>query len=201
MEGIHYMKQIRTFIAIELDETISAALADLQRRLKAKVPQGSVRWVKPEGIHLTLKFLGDAPANRIEEIERSLAWACARFPAFSFSVEGLGCFPNPRRPRVVWVGVQEESGTLTRLQKAIEDEMEKLGFAPEGRRFHAHLTLGRTQRRASSGDVRRLGQLVSETEIGRLGQMEARVVSLMKSDLRPTGAVYTQLAAVKLEGT
>jgi len=195
------MKQVRTFIAIELDQTINAALADLQGQLKAKVPQGSVRWVKPGGIHLTLKFLGDVPANRIEEIERALTQACAGFPAFSFSVGGLGCFPNPRRPRVVWVGVQEESGTLAGLQKAIEDEMEKLGFAPEGRRFHAHLTLGRTQRRASSGDVRRLGQLVSETDIGLLGQMEAQAVSLIKSDLRPTGAVYTQLAAVRLEGT
>jgi len=200
MEGVH-MKQIRAFIAIELGETISVALTDLQGQLKAKVPRRSVRWVKPEGIHLTLKFLGDVPANRIEEIERALTQACAGFPAFSLSVGGLGCFPNPRRPRVVWVGVQEESGTLAGLQKAIEDGMEKLGFAPEGRRFHAHLTLGRTQRRASSGDVRRLGQLVSETDIGSLGQMEARSVSLIKSDLKPTGAVYTQLAAVKLEGT
>jgi len=195
------MEQVRTFIAIELDETINAALADLQGQLKSKVPQGSVRWVKPGGIHLTLKFLGDVPADRIEEIERALAQACVRFPAFSFSVEGLGCFPDPRRPRVVWVGVREESGTLRRLQKAIEDGMERLGFAPEGRKFDAHLTLGRTQRRASSGDVRRLGQLVSETDIGSLGQMEARSVSLIKSDLRPTGAVYTQLAAVELEGT
>ena len=195
------MKQVRTFIAIELDETINAALADLQGQLKAKVPPGSVRWVKPGGIHLTLKFLGDVPANRIEEIERALVQACAGFPAFSFSVEGLGCFPNPRRPRVVWVGVQEESGTFAGLQEAIEDGMEKLGFAPEGRRFHAHLTLGRTQRRASSGDVRRLGRLVQEIEIGPLGQMEARSVSLIKSDLKPTGAVYTQLAAVRLEGT
>ncbi|MFQ5812112.1 MAG: RNA 2',3'-cyclic phosphodiesterase [Anaerolineae bacterium] len=195
------MKQIRTFIAIELDETISAALADLQAQLKAKIPQGSVRWVKPGGIHLTLKFLGDVPANRIEEIERALTQACAGVPSFSFSVGGLGCFPSPRRPRVLWVGVQEESGTLTRLQKAIEDRMEKLGFAPEGRKFHAHLTLGRAQRRASSGDVRRLGQLVSETEIGSLGQMEAWAVSLIKSDLKPTGAVYTQLAAMELEGT
>jgi 2'-5' RNA ligase len=79
--------------------------------------------------------------------------------------------------------------------------MEKLGFPPEGRKFDAHLTLGRTQRRASSGDVRRLGQLVEETKIGELGQMEAQAVSLMKSDLKPTGAVYTQLAAVRLEGT
>ena len=195
------MKQVRTFIAIELDETINAALADLQEQLKAKVPQGSVRWVKPGGIHLTLKFLGDVPANRIEEIERALTQACAGFPSFSFSVGGLGCFPNPRRPRVVWVGVREESGTLAGLQKAIEDGMEKLGFAPEGRKFHAHLTLGRTQRRASSGDVRRLGQLVTEMEIGELGQMEARAVSLMKSDLKPTGAVYTRLAEARLEGS
>jgi 2'-5' RNA ligase len=200
MEGVH-MKQIRTFIAIELDETINAALTDLQEQLKAKVPRNSVRWVRPEGIHLTLKFLGDVPVNRIEEVERALTQACAGFPAFSFSVRGLGCFPNPRRPRVVWVGVQEESRTLKRLQKAIEDGMEKLGFAPERRKFHAHLTLGRVRRRTSSGDVRRLGQLVEETDIGLLGQMEARAVSLIKSDLRPTGAVYTQLAAVKLEET
>jgi 2'-5' RNA ligase len=193
------MEQVRTFIAIELDETINAALADLQGQLKAKVPRDSVRWVKPGGIHLTLKFLGDVPADGIGEIEQALAQACAGFPAFSFSVEGLGCFPDPRRPRVVWVGVREESGNLARLQKAIEDGMERLGFAPEERKFHAHLTLGRTQRRASSGDVRRLGRLVAETEIGQLGRMEAQTVSLMKSDLRPTGAVYTQLAAVELE--
>lgn len=78
--------------------------------------------------------------------------------------------------------------------------MEKLGFPPEGREFHAHLTLGRTQQRASSGDTRRLGQLVEEMDIGELGRMEARAVSLIKSDLRPTGAVYTRLAEVKLEG-
>jgi 2'-5' RNA ligase len=195
------MKQIRTFIAIELDETISAALTDLQEQLKAKVPRGSVRWVRPEGIHLTLKFLGNVPVNRIEEIEQALTRVCSGFPAFPFSVGRLGCFPDLRRPRVVWVGVQEESGTLKRLQKAVEDGMAKLGFAPEGRKFDAHLTLGRTQRRASSGDVRRLGQLVSETDISSLGQMEARAVSLIKSDLRPTGAVYTQLAEARLEGT
>lgn len=194
------MEQVRTFIAVELNESIKAALTDLQEQLKVEAPKGSVRWVKSEGIHLTLQFLGNVPANRIEEIERALAQACAGFPAFSFSVGGLGCFPDARRPRVVWVGVQEETGTLKRLQKAIEDGMEKLGFPPEGREFHAHLTLGRTQQRASSGDVRRLGQLVEETSIGELGQMEARVVSLMRSDLRPTGAVYTQLAAVELEG-
>jgi len=199
MEGIS-MEQIRTFIAIELDETIKGALADLQEQLKAKVPQDTVRWVRPEGIHLTLKFLGNVPAGRIEEIKRALTQACAGFSALSLSVGRLGCFPRPQRPRVIWVGVQEETGSLKRLQKAIEGEMERLGFAPEGREFHAHLTLGRTQRRASSGDVRRLGQLVEGMDVGELGQMEARAVSLMRSDLKPTGAVYTRLAEVELEG-
>lgn len=194
------MERVRTFIAIELDEGIKAALADLQERLKAKVPQDTVRWVRPEGIHLTLKFLGSVPASRIEEIKRALTQACAGFSWLSLSVGGLGCFPRFRRPRVIWVGVQEETGSLKRLQKAIEGEMERLGFAPEGREFHAHLTLGRTQRRASSGDVRRLGQLVEEMDVGELGQMEARTVSLMRSDLKPTGAVYTRLAEARLEG-
>jgi 2'-5' RNA ligase len=92
------MKQVRTFIAIELNETINVALADLQEQLKAKAPRSSVRWVKPEGIHLTLKFLGDVPVSRIEEVERALTRACAGFPAFYFSVGRLGCFPDPRRP-------------------------------------------------------------------------------------------------------
>ena len=194
------MEQVRTFIAIELDEKIKAGLTKLQEQLKAKSPQGAVRWVKPEGIHLTLQFLGNVTVNRIKQIEQGIAQACAGFPPFSFSVEELGCFPDTRRPRVIWVGVREETGTLKRLQKAIEDGMERLGFASEGRGFQAHLTLGRTQRRASSGEVRRLGQVVEATDIGELGQMEARAVSLIKSDLRPTGAVYTKLAEVKLEG-
>jgi 2'-5' RNA ligase len=210
------MEQVRTFIAIELDEKIKAGLTRLQEQLKTRVPQGSVRWVNLEGIHLTLQFLGNVPANRTEEIRRAIVQACAGFPSFPFSVGGLGCFPDTRRPRVVWVGVQEETGTLKRLQKAIEDGMEKLGFPPEGREFQAHLTVGRTQRQASSGDVRRLGQIVEEAAFGEtsasprpearpegsvepLGRMEARAVSLIKSDLRPTGAVYTRLAEVKLE--
>ncbi len=193
------MQQIRTFIAIELDDEIRSALADLQEQLKADVPRDTVRWVKPEGIHLTLKFLGNVPASKIEEVQQALTRICAEFPPFSFSIGGLGCFPNPRRPRVVWVGVQEEEGILKRLQKVIEDGMAELGFPREGREFHAHLTLGRTQRRASSSDVRRLGQLVAQTEVGELGQMQVRGVSLMKSDLKPTGAVYTRLAEARLE--
>jgi len=194
------MEKIRTFIAIELDESVKDGLAKLQERLKGKAPQGSVRWVRLEGIHLTLKFLGDVPADQIEEITRALQKSCQGFAPFSLSCGGLGCFPNLKRPRVMWVGIQEETGTLAKLQKAIEENVAPLGYPAEKRKFSPHLTLGRVQKRAGAGDQRRLGELVGASEIGILGQMEVRSVNLMRSDLRPSGAVYTRLAEVELEG-
>jgi 2'-5' RNA ligase len=193
------MEKIRTFIAIELDESIKDGLTKLQERLKGEAPRGSVRWVRLEGIHLTLKFLGDVPADQIGEIAKALQKSCQGFAPFSLSCGGLGCFPNLKRPRVLWVGIQEETGTLAQLQKAIEENVAPLGYPTEKRKFSPHLTLGRVQKRASSGDRRRLGELVEASEIGNLGQMEVRSVNLMRSDLRPSGAVYTRLAKVELE--
>ena len=194
------MEKIRTFIAIELSESIKDDLTKLQERFKGEAPRGSVRWVRSEGIHLTLKFLGDVPADQIGEISRALQRSCQGFAPFSLLCGGLGCFPNLKRPRVVWVGIQEETGTLAQLQKAIEENVASLGYPTEKRKFSPHLTLGRVQRRVSSGDQRRLGELVGASEIGILGRMEVQSVNLMRSDLRPSGAVYTRLAEVELKG-
>jgi len=193
------MEKIRTFIAIELDESVKDGLTKLQKRLEGQAPRGSVRWVRPEGIHLTLKFLGDVPADQIEEITQALQKGCEGFAPFSLSCGGLGCFPNLKRPRVVWTGIQEETGTLAQLQRAIEEHVAPLGYPTEKRKFSPHLTLGRVQKRVSSGDLRRLGELVGASETGTLGQMEVRSVNLMRSDLRPSGAVYTRLAEVELK--
>ena len=193
------MEKIRTFIAIELDESVKDGLTKLRKRLEGQAPRGSVRWVRPEGIHLTLKFLGDVPADQIEEITQALQKGCEGFAPFSLSCGGLGCFPNLKRPRVVWTGIQEETGTLAQLQRAIEEHVAPLGYPTEKRKFSPHLTLGRVQKRVSSGDLRRLGELVGASETGTLGQMEVRSVNLMRSDLRPSGAVYTWLAEVELK--
>src|SRR5512136_2317736 len=111
---------LRTFIAIELEEPLRIAIARVQGKFKRQAPPGSVKWVAPEGIHLTLKFLGDTPASRLGEIEAALTAACAGFAPFEFSVEGRGCFPNFRRPRVVWVAVRDKGRTLSLLQAAVE---------------------------------------------------------------------------------
>ncbi len=188
----------RTFIAIELGQELKAELDRLQERLREQVPPHSVRWVQPDGLHLTLKFLGDTPLARVEEVKSALARAAAGSEPFSFSVGGLGCFPNTRQPRVVWVGVQEPTGALTHLQRAVEAHIAPLGFPTEQRPFSPHLTLGRVRKEASRSEVQQIGQVVTASPVGTLGQMTATVVSYIKSDLRPSGAVYTTLFEARL---
>lgn len=192
------MEQIRTFIAIELDGPTKTKLTDLQKRLKVEMPERAIRWVRAEGIHLTLKFLGDVPVTRIERIAEELKEACRGFAPFGLKYGGLGCFPNPRRPRVVWVGIEEETGTLARLQRAIEKRLAPLGYPPEKRPFNPHLTLGRVRSRVRSGELRRVGELIEAADIGLVSEMEARAVGLIRSDLGPSGAVYTPLAEAPL---
>ena len=183
----------RTFIAIELSPPLKAKLAELQEQLRPRLPPSSIRWVQPDSIHLTLKFLGDTPTDKIEGIQTALARAAAQVAPFSFTVGELGCFPNNRQPRVVWVGLQEPTGTLARLQQAVEELVAPLGFPTEGRPFSPHLTLGRVQRHASRAEVRQIGEVVAASAVGVLDEMTVTAVSYIKSDLRPSGAVYTTL--------
>lgn len=192
------METIRAFIAIPLPAPLLEKMAALQRQLEKQIAPRSVRWVHTEGIHLTLKFLGDTPAEKLPEIKQALAAVARNAPACTFTVGELGCFPNPRRPRVVWVGVQEPTGRLAALQDAIEEVMAPLGYPPEGRGFTPHLTLGRVQQRASHSDAARIGEVVSRTTVGLLAEVAADQFALIRSVLRPTGAEYTVLEEFKL---
>jgi 2'-5' RNA ligase len=194
------MEMIRAFIAVPLPGSLLDELTSLQRRLKRCVPERSVRWVRPEGIHLTLKFLGDTPVDKLEQIEQALAAVARNAPSCVFTVGELGCFPNPRRPRVVWVGVQEPTGRLAAVQDAVEEVMAPLGYKPEGRGFNPHLTLGRIGRRASRDDATRVGEVVTSTDVGQLAEVAADSFDLIRSVLKPTGAEYSTLAEFPLRG-
>jgi 2'-5' RNA ligase len=189
---------IRAFIAIPLPESLLKRLVRVQRQLQQQVPPRSVRWVRPEGIHLTLKFLGDMSTTKLPQIEAALAAVARNGPACTFTVAGLGCFPNPRRPRVVWVGIEEPTGRLAALQDAIEEVVAPFGYPPEGRGFTPHLTLGRVHRKANHSDRARIGEVVTTTEVGTLSQVPVGHFSLIRSDLKPTGAEYTTLAEFRL---
>ncbi|MCK4450537.1 MAG: RNA 2',3'-cyclic phosphodiesterase, partial [Anaerolineae bacterium] len=122
-------------------------------------------------------------------------------PACTFTVEELGCFPNPRRPRVVWVGVQEPTGRMAALQDAIEEVLVPFGYTPEGRGFTPHLTLGRVRRRTSRSDVTQVGEAVASTTVGLLAEVPADHFALIRSVLKPTGAEYTVLEEFPLRGS
>jgi 2'-5' RNA ligase len=192
------MMTLRTFIAIELESAIKDDVGRLQNRLRSRLAPGCVRWVRPEGMHLTLKFLGDTPLDRVEEVRVALVQAAAEIHPFTFTVAGLGCFPNTRNPRVVWVGLHEITGALASLRDAIEAHVAPLGFPTEGRAFKPHLTLGRIQRRASKSEVREIGEVVAASVSGIESEMAVQEVLYIKSDLRPSGAVYTTLLAARL---
>ncbi|MBC7222928.1 MAG: RNA 2',3'-cyclic phosphodiesterase [Anaerolineae bacterium] len=193
-------EMVRAFVAIELSPGLVEALGALMARLRKELPASALRWVRPEGIHLTLQFLGNVPAEQVPAIVRALEGACAEVPPLTMEVGGLGCFPDVRRPRVLWVGVEEPTGQLLRLQRHVAQALEPLGYEPDRRGFHPHLTLARAARSARPADLRQVGAWVASAEPTVLGSLQADHVSLMRSDLRPTGAVYTRLAAVALGG-
>jgi len=192
------METLRTFIAIELDTALKAALRHAQEGLSGQIAARSVRWVHVEGIHLTLKFLGDTPVANVDGVKAALAQAADEVGPFRLAAKGLGCFPNMRQPRVVWVGVEEPLGALSRLQKAVEAHVGPLGFPAEQRAFSPHLTLGRVQQYASHSEARTIGHAVAGSPVEMLGEMQATVVSYIKSDLGPSGAVYTRLLEARL---
>ena len=193
------MNKIRAFIAVPLSEALLDELATLRHRLESRVPHRSVRWVRPEGIHLTLKFLGDTPVTDVSRIEQALDVVARYAPTFTFTTQGLGCFPNARRPRVIWVGVQEPSGRLAALAAAVEEAMVSLGYKAERRAFHPHLTLGRVRRRTSQRDVAQVGEVVENFEVDQLAQVVVERFELIRSVLKPSGAEYTTWRTFELQ--
>lgn len=193
------MEQIRTFVAIELDDDLKKGLTETQDLLKGRGISDLVRWVKPRGIHLTLKFLGNVPADRINEIVVTINQGVRGIRPFALSFGGLGCFPSPSRPNVIWIGVDGDTETLSRLQGSIENRLSTLGYRPEKRKYTPHLTLGRVARHVETGERRQLGGLIEKQRVDLLGEMTVLEVSLMKSELSRAGAKYTRLAAIDLE--
>lgn len=191
------MGLLRAFIASEvppaLQDAIHAATEGLRVRLGAEV----VRWVPQHNIHLTFKFLGDASASSLELVEGMLATEASQYAPFDVTVEGLGCYPNARRPRVLWVGLTAPP-TLVSLQRELDAATARLGYSPEERGFSPHLTIGRVRQNASSADLQKIRSEVEQVKIGQLGSFRLDAIHLLKSDLQPTGSVYTKLFAARL---
>jgi len=185
---------LRCFVAIELPAALKETIGELTRGLRASCR--NVKWVPPGNLHLTLKFLGDTEESLIPEIREKLREAASSHQPFSIAFRGAGAFPDLRRPRVVWAGVQD-SQAVVYLQQDVEKALSSLGFAPEVRPFSPHLTLGRVKSPGHTGLLKRGIEALGDAEFG-----SARVgsISLMKSDLKPSGAEYERLFEAALGG-
>jgi len=194
----HNPEEIRSFIAIELPEEVRGGLARLRNELKRNEHK-FVKWVNPDGLHLTLKFLGNIPSKRVTEIINAIEEVTQGVSAFHLEISGLGAFPSLRQARVFWVGIGGEVDKLSKLQQNIDSALAVLGFAKEERPFVPHLTLARLRPGASPLERRSFGELVDPTIFEDKYHIEVEAVSLMRSQLTPAGAVYTRLSAVELD--
>jgi 2'-5' RNA ligase len=184
---------IRTFICFDIPDSVKRRIGALQQEMRQTGAQ--VSWVRPENIHLTLKFLGDVPRSRIEVVREAVERAASSFSPFTIEVAGAGGFPSPRSPRVLWVGLSGIEGGLTELREAIESELARRNFPREHKKFSPHLTIGRIRSPQNASRV-------AEGLIARgfdPESFEANEVIVMRSDLNPRGAIYTPMARINLK--
>jgi RNA 2',3'-cyclic 3'-phosphodiesterase len=193
-------EQLRLFIAIAIPEEVQAKVAAAQAELRRVLPERVARWTRREQFHLTLRFLGDVAASRVEALSDALRAACQGFPALRLRAQRVGFFPDLRFPRVAWIGVTDQENQLPRLQAAVDAATKDFTAEKPGERFTGHVTLARIKgiRRP---EAEALAQAAAGMTERLFGQWTAHKIELMRSELSPKGARHTCLAATRLDGT
>ncbi|MCX7609430.1 MAG: RNA 2',3'-cyclic phosphodiesterase [Anaerolineales bacterium] len=183
---------VRSFIAIEVPPDVQQAIASQTATLRQTIGTERVRWVAPHHIHLTLQFLGDVSPTNLEKIAEALQAEVATHHPFSLTVRGLGAFPNSRRARVLWLGGDAPVNLLS-LVRGIQAVNRRLGYPPEEREFSPHLTIGRVRPQVSTMDLSIIRSALENHPLEGYGQFLVEEVAIFKSDLKPTGPIYTLL--------
>jgi len=192
------MSLLRTFIAVDIPSHIQQTIQQQTERLRKTLGTSLVRWVAVEKLHLTLKFLGDVSPANIEMLKQMLRAEADLVQNFEMDIQGLGSFPNLRRPRVLFIGIQAPAG-LESLYHGIETACARLGYASEERRFSPHLTIGRVRVDIPASGQQKIRDALEETMIDSAGIARVDSVHLYKSELKPAGSVYTRLFSAPLQ--
>jgi len=191
------VSHLRAFIAIEISQQIQQAIHKATSNLRSELG-AAIRWVSPENIHLTLKFLGDISPAQVDALTQMLRAQADSVPAFDVEVGGLGSFPDVKRARVLWIGLHAPA-ELSVLSRGIESACARLGYESEKRGFSPHLTIGRVRQDASAADAQKIRRALEAAKVDSLGAVRVDSVYLFKSDLKRDGAVYTKLFSAPLK--
>ncbi len=192
------MSILRAFIAIELPPLTQDALRVQLLPLRKKLGEHLIRWVPIHNIHITLKFLGDVVDTQVDFLKQMLIRAADACAPFEVQFGGLGSFPTSKRPRVLWVGLHAPD-SLASIQRTIESSAVRLGYEKEDRAFSPHLTIGRVRQNLSPAEMQIIRSTLESVQLGNIPSVGVDWVHLFKSDLRPTGSVYTKLFSAKLK--
>jgi 2'-5' RNA ligase len=190
--------KVRAFVAIFPPNEVVEQLELAQIRLKKNIAAGSVRWTKPEQIHLTLQFLGQIERERLNAFDNALEKVASESSSFEIRSETIGCFPNERRPKIIWAGLAGELESLRAVKQKLDGALGELGYTPEERDFHPHLTIGRVAH-LKFADAQRLAKEISHYKPAQFGGWKVKSIQFMQSILSSNGAVYRVLKSVSLE--
>jgi len=194
------MSLLRTFIAVDIPAPIQQKIQKNIDALRNELRPSLVQWVAIENIHLTLKFLGAVSPANVEVLTYSLHTEARLIPAFEIRIGGFGSFPNLRRARVLYIGIQAPA-ELEALNRGIELAFSQLGYAAEVKAFHPHLTIGRVKQDISGADRQKISRILEGLTIDSLGTARVDLVHLYKSELKPSGAAYTKLFSAPLQNS
>jgi 2'-5' RNA ligase len=189
------MHKLRTFVAVELSPDVRARASDMIRKLSPSGVKAS--WVKPENMHLTLKFLGDTPTSDLAGVCQAVAEAATAVPSFDIECAGAGAFPSLNRPRTLWLGLHDGEGKLQVLHRAVEDALAKVGFRPEHRRFQPHLTIGRV-RQSTPAALAELSRLIAENAHYPPAVSDVSEIVVFSSQLEADGPIHEVVGHAEL---
>lgn len=189
-------KKLRTFVAVEINAAIRKEAVALIDALSGTM--ADAKWVEPENLHVTLKFLGDVHEREIAEVCQAVAQGAAQIEPFDLEIRGAGAFPTAARPRAVWLGAGEGESQMIRLHDHIEAALAELGYREEHRRYQTHVTIGRV--RGVGPAIAELGRQIAEYAEFEAGRLNVQKVTVFSSELTSDGPIYEVLGRLPLGG-
>jgi 2'-5' RNA ligase len=188
---------LRTFIAVDFQTEILTKIKEIVDYLRTQAPVDALKWVGRDNLHLTLKFIGEISQDKINRVKALMVDALNTSTAFTLEVKGLGMYPNAKKPRVIWLGIENVSG-LVDLHKHLDRALSQVDIKPDTRPFSPHLTIARVRKNAAPNQVSLIGETLSQFKVGSLGITQIENVRLYQSELTPQGSIYTPLMTISL---
>jgi 2'-5' RNA ligase len=188
---------LRSFIAVDFPSEIIQKIEEIIKFFKTQTPEKALKWVSTNNLHLTLKFLGEIPEGRLDQIKTILSESLINRSTFTIGIKGLGMYPNKRNPRVIWLGITNED-SLIDLHKSLDQALQTADIEPEKRKYSPHLTIARVRRGTNQDTIKNIGDTLSQFKVDSLGNIPVEEIILYQSELTPKGPIYTPLMSKPL---